>query len=333
MIIFRKKMLFVLIMLILLFKDTNLSNNIDNSTTSNTHILSTICDIKNCLSCVNRNECGKCQDGYIKISHRCYSQNCKLYGFCLYCDEYDCLKCELGYKLEYGLCDKYEEKTLKGKIIFYLILTLLILCIIILLLLSLICWRKKKKKNFNLNNLFKYKKIKPGNYLLLNEEQGIIHNKELTDSTTNMKEKDNSVEHLKTATKSKINFSHNCIICGRHSDIKADCGCCLCNTHWREINNNPNKRYICRTHKVYLVKTWLFKLNQKTHYKGNAIDKLGLDLCPICKMNKGSVSFSCGCSLKVCPKCYNDYVFVFKYNKCPGCGAVCKATDKKQKDK
>ena len=68
-----------------------------------------ICNIKNCLACDNRNECIKCKEGYQLDNKRCYSKNCEIYGFCKYCDEYDCLKCIKGYKLNYGICDIKER--------------------------------------------------------------------------------------------------------------------------------------------------------------------------------------------------------------------------------
>ena len=54
--------------------------------------------------------------------------------------------------------------------------------------------------------------------------------------------------------------------------------------------------------------------------KGNAVKKLGLKVCPICKLNDGTQSFNCGCPMRVCENCFNDNVYVFKYNQCPGCG-------------
>jgi hypothetical protein len=54
--------------------------------------------------------------------------------------------------------------------------------------------------------------------------------------------------------------------------------------------------------------------------KGNALEKLGLVKCPICKIKYGTQSFNCGCHMKVCENCFNDNVYVFKYNQCPGCG-------------
>ena len=54
--------------------------------------------------------------------------------------------------------------------------------------------------------------------------------------------------------------------------------------------------------------------------KGCAIENLGQQLCPICKINKGIQGFNCECNMKLCLKCFNENVYVFKYNTCPGCG-------------
>ena len=43
-------------------------------------------------------------------------------------------------------------------------------------------------------------------------------------------------------------------------------------------------------------------------------------ICPLCKIYPATQSFNCGCNMKLCTKCFNDNIFVFKYNQCPGCG-------------
>ena len=42
-------------------------------------------------------------------------------------------------------------------------------------------------------------------------------------------------------------------------------------------------------------------------------------MCPVCKIKNGTVSFNCGCPVLLCTKCFNDNVYVFKFNRCPGC--------------
>ena len=61
-------------------------------------------------------------------------------------------------------------------------------------------------------------------------------------------------------------------------------------------------------------------LEKKSDLKGCAIEHLGQQLCPICKVNNGIQGFNCNCNMKLCLKCYNENVYVFKYNTCPGCG-------------
>ena len=63
-----------------------------------------------------------------------------------------------------------------------------------------------------------------------------------------------------------------------------------------------------------------FKMVVKSNIKGNALHKLGLPKCPICKINDGTQSFNCGCPMRVCENCFNSNVYVLKYNQCPGCG-------------
>ena len=311
---FFKNISLTLLLIILILPKTDQDNNIQNET--NRILPTTICDIKYCLLCGNRNECEKCQEGYQKISHRCYSKNCRIYGFCKYCDEYDCLKCEKGYKLEYGLCDKLEEKTRKKLMIIYLLIIVSSFILLILLFYYTIRYCKYKKHHLNLKNLIKYKRINPGNYVLFNDEKNIkdsVDNNMFCDSGVSIKE--HSGDNLNRIIMKK------CSLCSKPSINYTDCGCGLCSEHWKTIiENKNNKKYLCAIHRVYLEKNLHFKLNKKTHYKGNALDKLGLTLCPICKTQQGTTSFGCGCTMKVCPKCYNDYVYVFKNKVCPGCG-------------
>ena len=100
----------------------------------------TECNIKNCLLCENRNQCIKCKDEYELVDNRCYSKNCEIFGFCKYCDDYDCLKCITGYKLNYGICD---IKVRSKKII---ILKISISIIILFLLIYLYIYLKKRAK-------------------------------------------------------------------------------------------------------------------------------------------------------------------------------------------
>ena len=318
-----KNISLTLLIIFSILSKTNENNNTQNNT--NRLLSNIICDIKYCLLCENRNECEKCEEGYQKISHRCYPKNCRIYGFCKYCDEYDCLKCEKGYKLEYGLCSKLDEKTRKKLFIISLLILIPSLALLIFVIVYTIRYCKYKKHHLNLKNLIKYKRIIPGNYLLFNEEKHIKDNSNKRDFNSNNNMFCNSGISLNeySGDKFKTSSMQKCALCPKPSISNTDCGCGLCIEHWNNIiENKSNKKFLCAVHRVYFEKKLNFKLNKKTHYKGNALEKLGLSLCPLCKSQQGTTSFGCGCSMKVCPKCYNDYVFVFKNNICPGCGKV-----------
>ena len=74
-------------------------------------------------------------------------------------------------------------------------------------------------------------------------------------------------------------------------------------------------------------------MTSKSKIKGNALHKLGLPKCPVCKINDGTQSFNCGCPMRVCENCFNDNVYVFKYNQCPGCGKQYTPIQKMKKSK
>ena len=269
------------------------------------------CYIKNCLLCENRNECKKCKEGYELVDQRCFSKNCEIFGFCKYCDDYDCLKCIRGYKLNYGICDK---KVRSKKII---ILKISIIVIILFLLIYLYIYIKRKaKEKIETGQVIKFQRPKSGFYQIkfdkLNTENGIqdvSQNKSLSSSVSDSGgEKD-----LQTP---EVNF---CVVCGNKKTYTiADCGCSLCLDDYKIIKGGKEKLK-CRIHNILLSSNISFEMT-KTHIKGNAVEKLGLPKCPICKINDGTQSFNCGCPMRVCEKCFNDNVYVLKYNQCPGCG-------------
>ena len=267
-----------------------------------------LCSIKNCLLCDKRNECIKCKEGYELDKRRCYNKNCEIYGFCKFCDEYDCLKCIKGYKLNYGICDQ-KEFSIKKLI---LITSLTIICLFLII--YFYCrYRKRAREKIETGQVLKFIHPKPGYYQLNFSSQEInkqesSQNKSLSSSTSESSgEKDSP----------KVNC---CVVCGNKKTYSiADCGCSLCAEHFKIIKSDKEK-IKCRVHNIFLSSTISFKMIVKSNIKGNAVEKLGLPKCPICKINDGTQSFNCGCQMKVCEKCFNDNVYVFKYNQCPGCG-------------
>ena len=270
--------------------------------------LTALCNIKNCISCKNRNECSKCKDGYELSNHRCFSKECTVYGFCSFCDEYDCLKCIKGYKLNYGICDE-KIHGFEIKLILGIGIPLITISFIIYL---YKCCKKRTRENIETGKILKSKHPRPGNYkILIPESKNDIEISLSKNSVTSTLE--NSCEK----EKSEINM---CVVCGKKRIYTfADCGCALCFEHYKLIKSNK-ETIKCRIHLVNLSKNIIFQLDRKSSYKGNALEKLGLSLCPMCKINQGTQSFNCGCNMRICEKCFNEYVYVLKYSQCPGCG-------------
>ena len=270
--------------------------------------LSALCNIKNCISCKNRNECSKCKEGYELSNHRCYSKECSVYGFCSFCDEYDCLKCNKGYRLHYGICDEqihgFEKKLILGIGIPIIVISFLIYLYKL--------FKRRTRENIETGQILKSKHPRPGNYkILLPDSKNDIEFSMSKNSVTTTLENNSEKEKPESST---------CIICGKKKIYTfADCGCALCMEHYKLIKSNK-ETVKCRIHLVNLSKNIIFQLDRKSQYKGNALEKLGLSLCPICKINQGTQSFNCGCNMRICEKCFNDNVYVLKYNQCPGCG-------------
>ena len=269
----------------------------------------TVCNIKNCLLCENRNQCIKCKDNYELVDYRCYSKNCEIFGFCRYCDDYDCLKCIKGYKLNYGICDiKVRSKKL-------MILKICIAIFILFLLIYLYLYLKKRsKEKIETGQVIKFLHPKAGYYKLNFEKSN--NNEEIQDSQDKSLSSSNSDSGIET----KSPEVKCCVVCGSKKTYTiADCGCSLCLEDYKIIKGEK-ERIQCRVHKIFLSSNISFEMYYKSHIKGNAVEKLGLPKCPICKINDGTQSFNCGCPMRVCEKCFNDNVYVLKYSQCPGCG-------------
>lgn len=274
--------------------------------TQNQRALDPLCNVKNCLSCKNRNECSDCKEGYEVFNHRCYSTECSVYGFCQVCDEYDCLKCIKGYKLNYGICDE-KIHGFEIKLILGIGIPVITISLIIYLYKTI---TKRIKLNIESGKILSYKHPKPGNYKIFLPEVGSEIDSSLSKNSM-ASTFDTNLEKAQT---------NACVVCEKKKVFTfADCGCALCFEHFKACKENKEV-YKCKIHSVNLSKNILIKLDRKSKYKGNAVEKLGLSLCPICKINRGTQSFNCGCEVRICEKCFNDNVYVLKYNQCPGCG-------------
>jgi hypothetical protein len=245
------------------------------------------------------------------VNKHCYNIRCEVFGFCQYCDDYDCLKCKKGYKLNYGICDK---KVISKKILFLKIIVPIIL--IICLIYYYLYRRKKAKERIETGQVIKFKHPKSGfyqinfeKYLSTNNnafEEDFSQNKSLSSNTTESNE-NQSIE---------VNC---CVACGSKKTYGiADCGCSLCYDDYK-IAKGDKEKIKCKIHNVFLSSNISFEIF-KSNLKGNAVEKLGLSKCPVCKINDGTQSFKCGCPMLLCEKCFNDNVYVFKINQCPGCG-------------
>ena len=279
------------------------------------------CNIKNCMTCGSKNECNKCFEGYYLTEQRCYSTNCGVFGFCKYCDEYDCLKCLNGYKLTYGICDE-KINALQKKLFLGIGIPLLTIGFFVFLLNYL---KKRTRNIIESGKILNFRHPKAGNYII-----SLPDSKDELNETEAIKSVNKSLELYSTEEKGELN---ECVVCYKKKVFSfADCGCALCFEHWKNVRNDP-ERYTCRIHNVPLTKFITFHLNNKSTIKGNAVDKLCLDVCPVCKVAPGTMDFGCECKLKLCQKCFNDNVYILKYNQCPGCGEPYNPSSKKGKNR
>ena len=288
-----------------------------------------VLSINACLKYENKNECIKCKEGFELINKRCYNINCAIFGFCKYCDDYDCLKCQKGYKLNYGICDK---KVLSKKIIFLKIIIPLIVIIFIIY----ICIKRKKKAReiIETGQVIRLRNPRSGFYRMnFNFDKYISNNisEDIIDFSQNKSLSSSTNENI--IPSAEVNA---CVVCGSKKIYGiADCSCSLCLDDYK-LAKSDKEKIKCRIHNVFLSSNISFEI-YKSNLKGNAVEKLGLSKCPICKINDGTQSFNCGCPMRVCEKCFNDNVYVLKYNQCPGCGMpyvpITKTKKKKKNEK
>ena len=288
-------------------------------------INSRILTINNCLKYEKKNECIKCREGYELINKHCYRINCAVFGFCKYCDDYDCLKCQQGYKLNYGICDK---KLLSKKILFVKIIIPLIL--IFLIVYIYLYRRKKAKEKIETGQVIKFRHPKSGFYRMnFNFDKFATNNTSEDIIEFSQNKSLSSGPEINENPSAEVNY---CVVCGSKKTYAiADCGCSLCFEDYKMAKSDKEK-IKCRIHNVFLSSNITFEI-YKSNIKGNALEKLGLSKCPICKINDGTQSFNCGCTMKVCEKCFNDNVYVLKYNQCPGCGMPYTPLTKSKKKK
>ena len=277
-----------------------------------------ICNIKNCENCSDSNSCLTCKKGFELHNKSCYSTECSVFGFCNLCNNYDCIRCEKGYKLLYGTCDIKQNSKLFIQVLSYIIPSFVI---IIILIIFFICrYLDKKKIVFVKDNIIKEKHPKCGNYIIVNTEKSNLSNNETNISHISYLQTSSSSSFEKNKRNEKLNKkkeNKGCILCNKESIFICNCGCGLCKEHYNKIKN---ENLICPIHNINLEKKFYFSLDKKSNIKGCAIENLGQQLCPICKINTAVQGFNCNCNMKLCLKCFNENVYVFKYNTCPGCG-------------
>ena len=267
------------------------------------------CNIKNCDQCDKTNKCINCKKNYKLLNNHCYNTKCQIFGYCDYCDEFDCIKCIKGYQLNFGTCDK-TVNGLKKKLFFGILIPIITISALLYLYIYI---KKKNKKIIETGKVINLKHPKPGNYIILPET---LHEEQNTDSFS----KSSNITHTYESTKDSDVNDCNCIVCGKKKIYAfGDCGCGLCKDHWKFIKNPNNEKIICRKHGTQL-KSIIFSLDNQSNLKGHAVERLGLKKCPICKLNNGTQSFNCKCNMKLCEKCFNEYVYILNYNQCPGCG-------------
>ena len=279
------------------------------------------CYVANCNYCASKDQCDQCKPGFELLNSKCYSTKCQIFRKCKYCTEFDCVHCEKGYKVSYGFCE-IDENLFKLHILLGVILPIFILFIIIL---SCIIYCRRKKKKISQKvisaDIVGQRKPTSGQYIIINttniNNSGTISfNDEKNESNTPLgiinKIKKNVISSKFKHNNSSGNINH-CVLCEKSIFSFSNCGCGLCKEH------SLQKDQKCPIHNSLLEDNMVIKKEKKKLEKKNSHNEDDVKICPVCKIKNGTVSFNCGCPVLLCTKCFNDNVYVFKFNRCPGC--------------
>ena len=279
------------------------------------------CYVANCNYCASKDQCDQCKPGFELLNSKCYSTKCQIFRKCKFCTEFDCVHCEKGYKVSYGFCE-IDENLFKLHILLGVILPIFILFIIIL---SCIIYCRRKKKKISQKvisaDIVGQRKPTSGQYIIINttniNNSGTISfNDEKNESNTPIgiinKIKKNVISSKFKHNNSSGNINH-CVLCEKSIFSFSNCGCGLCKEH------SLQKDQKCPIHNSLLEDNMVIKKEKKKLEKKNSHNEDDVKICPVCKIKNGTVSFNCGCPVLLCTKCFNDNVYVFKFNRCPGC--------------
>ena len=280
------------------------------------------CYVANCNYCASKDQCDQCKPGYESLNSKCYSTKCQIFTKCKYCTELDCVHCEKGYKISYGFCE-IDENLFKLHILLGVILPLFIIFIIIL---SCILYFKRRNKKISQKvisaDIIGQRKPTSGQYIIINttniNNSGTIS---FSDDKTISSASIGLINKIKkNVISSKIkgnnnNNSNHCILCKKSIFSFSICGCGLCKEHSIEKDKK------CPIHNCLLEDNMVIKKEKKKKLEKKNSNNSDDDvkMCPVCKIKNGTVSFNCGCPVLLCTKCFNDNVYVFKFNRCPGC--------------
>lgn len=275
------------------------------------------CYDSNCQECSNQRLCEECKSGFALVKGNCYYTQCSIYGQCDYCTEYDCIQCQPRFKLSYGFCEATKDY-IRLEVLFGVLLPL---SIVIILSLMIIFIRRKRlriqsKKVISADILSK-KRPPPGQYIIINTtnitNSGVlnINNTQASESNLTVRQEDNS-----NTNTSKLSVGE-CIFCRDKSIFSfTACGCGLCKKHYKE---SKGELVYCPNHQSPIVESLVIKKGRKELRVERLDNSSQCKMCYVCKIHQGTMSFNCGCPILLCSNCFNHNVFVFKFQRCPGC--------------
>ena len=283
------------------------------------------CYVANCNYCASKDQCDQCKPGYELLNSKCYNTQCQIFQRCKYCTELDCVHCEKGYRVSYGFCE-IDETLFKLHIFLGVILPIFIITIIII---SCILYFKRRNKKISQKvisaDIVGQRKTTSGQYIIINTTNitnsgTISFNDEKSVSSSPIgiisKIKKNVISSkFKGNNNNSNNNNKHCILCEKSIFSFSTCGCGLCKEHSIEKDKK------CPIHNCLLEDNLVIKKEKKKKLEKKNSNNSDDDckMCHFCKIKKGTVSFNCGCPVLLCTKCFNDNVYVFKFNRCPGC--------------
>lgn len=243
----------------------------------------------------------------------------------------NCLQCIEGYQLDTNLfCDNSQNSKVLLGIIFGILIPILVIKIIV----CCLCYIRRKRLLAQSEMRVRQARAEQQNEIVIERSPDFSHRDDLnnrSNRSNNQRPFRDPVnidinKHPKSEEKNEIKIK--CVLCNSLMVYgRSSCSCYICYNHCKEIKdtviNKLPQKHVCPVHRINIedfnqIDEEMEPISTGRNEGGKGFDKQE-GKCPICFDGLPEQNFSCGCPVKVCAKCVENYENVYKNNKCPFC--------------